>query len=157
MKILSIALVLHFIADFVLQPRAMGKLKSEKLLWLFGHLAIQTIIMGLGLYYFLGLKSTLLFTGLNTLVHGIIDWYIWKGYKKVTYLRLKNSATKTIEYRIQTGDKNLEVVKDQLILDEIKHQADHWQYWEDHWFYVTIGLDQLLHVLTLIVLTATLI
>ena len=30
------------------------------------------------------------------------------------------------------------------------------EYWKDHWFYVTIGLDQLLHALTIIILLGVL-
>ena len=34
----------------------------------------------------------------------------------------------------------------------LRDMAVNWKYWEDHWFYTTIGFDQLLHVLTIILL-----
>jgi hypothetical protein len=37
-----------------------------------------------------------------------------------------------------------------------KWKAASWKYWEDHWFFTTIGFDQLLHGLTLIYLAGAL-
>ena len=50
----------------------------------------------------------------------IIDASIWNIYKWSVYLRDK-TATK-----------------------------ENWKYWEDSWFYTTIGFDQLLHGITII-------
>lgn len=57
----------------------------------------------------------------NAAIHGVIDWNIWRLYK-------------------------LSVIKRFPGLKE----GDEYKYWEDHWFYSTIGLDQLLHILTII-------
>ena len=106
---------LHFVADFLLQSRKMGKEKSEKFPVLLQHLSIQFIVFSV---FTFNLKFALL----NTLVHGIIDWNIWKFYKYTVYFRDKTATKET------------------------------WKYWEDHIFYTIIGLDQYLHSLTLIVL-----
>jgi hypothetical protein len=111
--------VLHFIADFLLQSREMGKKKSVEFNWLAKHLAIQFAIFLVGLSIF-NVECTVEFAGLNAIIHGIIDWNIWKLYKVSVYLRDKTATPET------------------------------WKYWDDHWFYATIGLDQLLHAITLI-------
>jgi len=62
------------------------------------------------------------FSACNAFIHAIIDNFIWNVYTASVYFRNKN-ATK-----------------------------ENWKYWEDHLFYTTIGLDQLLHGLTIILL-----
>lgn len=106
---------LHFIADFILQSREMGKKKSQKFNWLVKHLCIQFLIF----YPFTSLQ----FSFVNALIHGIIDWYIWKAYK-------------------------YSVVK-RFPLEKYTFYVD-FKYWEDHLFYTTIGFDQMLHTATLI-------
>lgn len=62
------------------------------------------------------------FSAWNALTHAIIDATLWNVYKLSVYLR------------------NPYVIKES------------YDYWNDHWFYTTIGLDQMLHISTLIVL-----
>jgi hypothetical protein len=119
-NIVCYALFLHFIADFLLQSRDMGKKKSTDFKVLLQHLGILWYVVGFGLMPAIGIEKAILISGLNTLIHGIIDWNIWKGYKVTVALR-DDSAT-----------------------------PDTWKYWEDYWFYATIGLDQLLHAVTLV-------
>ena len=57
----------------------------------------------------------------NACIHGLIDWHIWRLYKFSVYLRDQEATTAT------------------------------WKYYEDHLFYTTIGLDQMLHVITILV------
>jgi hypothetical protein len=107
------ALALHFLADFVLQPREMGRRKSEDLKWLTGHLAIQFVCF---------LPFGPAFAGVNAVVHGLIDWHIWRIYKW--------SVGRRYGYVV----------------------AAEYPYWNDHYFYLTIGADQLLHAITLVAL-----
>lgn len=107
-------LILHFVADFILQPREMGKKKSSDIRWLAAHLAIQFIVFAP--------FTSLVFAAANACVHGIIDGTIWNIYKLSVRLRNKNAT------------------------------AENWRYWDDHLFYTTIGFDQLLHGLTLVIL-----
>jgi hypothetical protein len=108
---LVLALITHFIADFICQSRKMGKYKSSSIYWLSAH-----ILIIFSLFTPFGLK----FAIKNALIHMLIDGTIWNGYKLSVKLRDKNATAST------------------------------WKYWKDHWFYVTIGFDQLLHVLTIV-------
>ena len=126
-------LFLHFVADFLLQSREMGKKKSSELYWLFQHLGIQFFVIGIGSLFVLGAHS-IWFAIFNTLIHGIIDWNIWRLYKWSAGYRIRNKLRSA--YAAAAFDA--EVAK--------------WQYWEDHWFYATIGLDQFLHASTILLL-----
>lgn len=117
------ALILHFISDFLLQSREMGKNKSSNWFYLAQHLII---------IFFAFLPFGLKFSTVNAIVHGLIDKNIWNVYKFFVMKRLrKNKAHPLLEQ---------------------KGVSSSWKYWEDSWFYSTIGFDQLLHTLTLVVL-----
>ena len=121
---LILLFIAHFIADFILQSREMGQKKSQYFKWLIGHLFIQYFVM---LVFVLGItsgdwKTATLFSLSNTIIHGIIDWYIWKFYKLHAIRIIKRDRIKVKEFK----------------------------YWEDHIFYTTIGFDQLLHGVTII-------
>ena len=131
-------LVLHYIADFILQPREMGKNKSVRLEWLACHLLIQFLVF----FPFFGIK----FAAANCLVHGVIDWFIWRGYKAIVMWRIKRR-----EKLYGEGGHPLYVYPKWNGIDYPKPQPE-WKYWDDSAFYDTIGLDQLLHASTLILL-----
>lgn len=116
-------LINHFVSDFLLQSRAMGKNKSSSIKYLFIHIAIIFVTFIPLSVYLLGPQIGLTFAVLNALVHMIIDASIWNLYK--------------LSVRFRFGPN--------VIPSEYK-------YWEDHLFYSTIGLDQLLHVLTIVYL-----
>lgn len=118
--------LLHFLADFILQPREMGRKKSSHMGYLSAHIAIQILVFFLGLWYFVGWPFALIFAVLNGLLHGVVDAFIWKGYAWSVWLRRKDKSM---------TEKDLKLT---------------WKYWDDHWFYVTIGLDQFLHMSTII-------
>lgn len=150
---LILLMVLHFIADFLLQSRQMGQKKSEQFKWLVAHLSIQFAVFFVGILSYLCIYAKVYlmnflnnppgpgtpyeyilsfaifsfqFSILNTLIHGIIDWNIWKLYKVSVAFRNK--------------DKSVEELKKTF------------QYWNDHLFYTTIGFDQLLHTATIVAL-----
>ena len=121
---LILLFIAHFIADFLLQSREMGQKKSQYFKWLMGHLFIQYFVM---LAFVLGItggdwKTATFFSLLNTIIHGIIDWYIWKFYKLHAIRIIKRDRIKVRDFK----------------------------YWEDHMFYTTIGFDQLLHTATIV-------
>ena len=103
--------ILHFIADFLLQSRQIATKKSENFRYLSEHCLILlfTFVLGIG-----WISNGVLLSLTNMIVHGIIDWNIWRVYKK--------------------------------------GKSWDFEYWKDATFYTIIGLDQLLHGLTLIVL-----
>lgn len=137
--LLAYMFILHFIADFLLQSREMGKKKSSEPRWLFKHLAIQWAMFAVCLAPFIGPVLSIGIATLNALVHGIIDWNIWRGYKLFVFFRLADVVRK-------------EGAREDQVKDQVMIKAKDWQYWEDHWFYTTIGFDQLLHGLTLVAL-----
>lgn len=123
--------VCHFVADFLLQSRDIATRKSSEFRVLIKHLWVIMWVPAMAylLIIVLMISPTMIFLYkpvitmiiLNALVHGVIDWNIWKMYKTFVKSRFPDV---TADYK----------------------------YWEDHWFYATIGLDQLLHALTIIVL-----
>lgn len=116
--------VTHFFADFILQGRTMAQKKSSHLGWLTLHLLIQ-------FFAFWAVTRSWQFALVNALIHGAIDWNIWRLYKTSVYFR----ANRMDPRRVPTAD---------------------FKYWEDSMFYWFIGLDQMLHGITLIVLAYTL-
>lgn len=124
MLTLALLFLAHFIADFLLQPRWMGTQKSSKLHVLFLHCMIQLLTVFAFLQFGAGTKLAAQAALANTVVHGVIDWYIWNVYKFSVVVRNPDTHP-----------------------DELKKE---WKYWDDHWFYATIGFDQMLHSLTLI-------
>lgn len=129
---------LHFVADFLLQSREMGKQKSENFRYLFIHVGIQMIVMFAGLLYLLDPLKAYQIACINALVHGIIDWNIWRLYKYTVYRKMRSYVWYKFGYCADKDDHNA------------KEFFSHYQYWEDHWFYLTIGLDQFLHFSTIV-------
>lgn len=119
----------HFIGDFLFQSREMGKQKSKSLKVLFMHLFLVFTTIFFGLMNFcpfgVSLQKVFLFSFFNIIVHGIIDWNIWRLYKKRVHYRFPFAT------------------KEQLLA---------FKYYDDPWFYRTIGFDQLLHTVTIIIL-----
>lgn len=145
-------LILHFIADFILQSREMGSKKSSELKWLLKHLGIQAGIFALGSYLLIPdapCLGYLSFIALNTLIHGLIDWNIWRGYKLIVKHKLIQDFIKETNYNESIRKTKAFEVEVQKMLEA---RAGSFKYWEDHLFYTTIGFDQLLHGLTLVIL-----
>lgn len=140
---LILGLVGHFIADFLLQSREMGKKKSSDKKILAAHIAIQVAVVGVLMLLVTTPLKALAIALLNGAIHGVVDWNIWNLYKMHAYKRILKNATQAIPLWNEYSDK----VKADIITKSISE----WQYWEDHWFYTTIGFDQLLHTLTLVV------
>lgn len=113
-----LAIFCHFVADFILQSRKMATKKGQEFVWLLGHMGILFIcFLPIGLMFSIG----------NTLIHGLIDWNIWKLYKFSVKIRM-NRGTIPIT------------------------TPQEFSYWGDYYFYLTIGFDQLLHISTIVIL-----
>lgn len=135
MLILLWLFFLHFLADFVLQSRKMGRNKSSDPIWLLKHIGIIFAVFLIGTF-------NLKFATYNALIHAVIDAFIWKGYALTVWKR-RRSLLKPwyMEYDNPKNTHRKQEVK-QALKREFK-------YWEDHWFYLTIGLDQFLHAATI--------
>lgn len=124
-----ILLFLHFLADFILQSREMGKKKSTSWYWLTAHLSIQFFVFA----PYTGFNFALA----NALLHGVIDKNIWNLYKLIVHLRI------TKQLKSQGWDGSMAPG------NAYQLTAQGWKYWDDHAFYAMIGLDQMLHTTTL--------
>jgi hypothetical protein len=124
--------LLHFIADFILQPREMGRKKSTNCKYLLSHIGIIWIVFLIGTF-------DPIFATANALIHMAIDAVIWKGYALSVWKRRRYILPQRAERSMSKGSI-------------VKHLKTHFPYWEDHWFYVTIGLDQFLHAATIALL-----
>lgn len=72
---------LHFIADFILQPREMAKNKSTNFSLLLQHVLIQFAVLYIGIFFHHSALLAFKIALLNAIIHGIIDRYIWRLYK----------------------------------------------------------------------------
>jgi len=78
--LMAYCFLIHFIADFLLQSRDMAKNKSSNFTYLAVHAQILFVVFTIALFPFLGIEA-LWFSLLNSIIHGIIDWHIWRVYK----------------------------------------------------------------------------
>jgi len=118
---------LHFVGDFLLQSRSMGRNKGKSILWLFAHVFVYTTFLYWGWSSFIGFSEYSLYVmfGVYHLIfitHFLTDLITSKisGY---AYLKCTdNNLSKKLKYR-----------------------------WE-HMFWSIIGLDQLIHIISLILI-----
>lgn len=91
---LVLLIVVHIVFDFVLQTRDIAKNKSSNIKYLIPHL----VMLGFGLMIFTKLSGryspnqAMLFVSWNVILHGIIDWHIWRFYKWTVIKRTKGQA-----------------------------------------------------------------
>lgn len=137
--LLIIVLLHEYIADFMLQSREMAQKKSEDVKVLLEHvLYIGCYLAGIGAIVAQDIPSGIYFALFNMVIHAIIDWNIWKGYKYLVFKR----------YEKQGGWSPKS--KKEEILEVLKNYKKQRMYAEDPVFYNFIGLDRFLHVSTLI-------
>lgn len=152
-------MVSHFVSDFLLQSREMSTLKSNDSNMLGQHINIQNLVVLLVVaipfcnHYdskLVGFLMASIFSSANAVIHGVIDWNIWRFYKKQS----DRSILKNRKYVIIA--RRLAMMLGRPFDDEYKKQIEsatkNFKYWEDQLFYNIIGLDHLLHGLTFIVL-----
>ena len=146
-------LILHFVADFLFQSREMGQKKSSEFIWLAKHGLIHLGVFAFGVAiffissfwpilveinpYLASVKignivlTSCVFAITNMMLHMAVDACTWNAYKWTGARRNK--------------DKSKEELKKDF------------KYWEDSWFYHTIGIDQLLHIIMMIFVYRTLV
>lgn len=83
----------HGIFDWLLQDRETAKRKSSSFKFLLGHLFLiyNGLLLWGGLFGSLGFYNSLTFALFNTVLHGIIDWNLWKLYKLSVVRRFKDA------------------------------------------------------------------
>lgn len=119
MKQVAALLLAHFVADYLLQSHEMAQQKSQRIDVLLAHIGIHFMVISATSFLFFNSLQAVTFAFANSVLHGVVDWNIWRSYKRYVAR---------------------------------KPHANDFRWWEDHWFYVVIGLDQLLHTLGLVLL-----
>lgn len=127
---LCVLFLAHFIGDFLLQSREMGRKKSKEYKWLLGHCGI---IFGTS---FVGLFLLLLYPASHISVWGVII----VASMLSLFISSLHMVIDASTWNIYSWFRRKEDIKT-------------FKFWEDHWFFVTIGADQLLHILTILVAT----
>lgn len=135
-----ILILLHVIGDGFLQSREMAEKKSKELPWLIEHLTILSGVIVIPAILMLGIIPGCLFTVGNAILHGIIDWNIWGGYRWWVVRR----------YPMYHPDQQTQQFNCGITVPEF-------QYWKDSWFYKFIVTDQALHYATMYILYCLLI
>lgn len=126
----------HLIADFVFQSHEMAQNKSKKLSVLAQHCGIHLIC-----FMWVGWK----FAILNALLHAVIDWNIWRGYKMYISRKYeKENEEIDRENEVLLKAHHMLKIGSPPTLRERRRPEDY-EFWADHWFYTTIGFDQFLH------------
>ena len=137
---LIVLLSAHFIADIVLQSRTMGKEKSKDSMWMFGHfLIIFLAFFAAGLFVFrnhvLPPEPAVLLALIIACSHCMQDWFVWVLYRCHVKVQVLNKLTREGRY----GDYAKSAIKQ-------------WKCLEDYWFFFTIGIDQYLHYILIVVI-----
>jgi hypothetical protein len=114
----------------------MGKKKSEDINFLLKHGGILFMGYMWAAYAICdNIADMFAMSAVIVLIHCIQDWYIWRGYK---WLAKRQIARENFD-----GDMNNTWMDEELKI---------FKYWEDHKFYATIGLDQTLHFITIVLI-----
>lgn len=152
---LIILLVFEYIGDFLWQDREMAQEKSKDPLALASHLCRigATLLLSILVLMMLGVAITpfagYAFVCSYLLLHGIQDWFIWRGYAKIAQKRFLKEY-KDDPFKELVGGEN------HTLKSYLEGRARLFMstraYAEDKVFYDFIGLDRLLHVATLIIL-----
>lgn len=135
----------HFLCDWVLQPRGIAEKKSSHVGVLLLHLAINSIGFALATWA-IGTFSPIALL-LNALAHGVIDWNIWRLYKNTVFQRISRKVYRTEALLIQRKVIPILYFSPKEEIEQAKLEwKDKNLYAKDYWFYLTIALDQFLHL-----------
>ena len=120
---LVLGFLFEYIGDFYFQTREIALRKSNEIKILLLHSFLLGFILFGGFFFFTKLTFSIILqiTISYSLLHGIQDWFLWRGYKE-------RRAPRFLEYQ---------------------QQGKEYPYWEDKMFYDFIGLDRTLHIITL--------
>ncbi len=124
-------LLSHFLGDWIFQSREIAENKSKKLYVLFVHLLYVHLTLFPICFYILNynISNTLFLLSINLVLHGLIDWNIWKLYPRI----IKTSFQKKYTEEDVVNLKLEEFMKYNL-------------YAKNYMFYTFIAIDQFLHL-----------
>lgn len=124
---ISILFFLHFVGDFLLQSRKMGKNKGKNIYWLMFHVFIYTTFVYWGWACFLGFNEYS-FYGMFGAYHLISITHFLTDF--ITSKISSYMYTQAIDINLSQKNRNI------------------WEYG----FWSIIGLDQLIHIISLILI-----
>ena len=163
---ISYIFLLHFIADWALQPKEMSRQKSNKLKVLTQHVSIHFVVFLVGCTLIMPLTKAFIFSLANALLHGVVDWYLWRTYKLLVFFR-RDKLIPEEKYKEWGFVPKVLTLKDYKRMlksqdfnsnsEEMKYLKTEFKFWDDYWFSFMLGLDQLLHAASLVVILALLI
>jgi hypothetical protein len=120
----------HFLGDWIFQSREIAENKSKNFCVLLKHLLyVHLTLFPICFYIFnFDIVNTLFVLFFNAILHGIIDWNIWKKYPIIIKtLLLKKFSKEETDIKMQNFiEYNL--------------------YAKDYTFYTFIAVDQFLHL-----------
>lgn len=132
MSLLIILLITHYIADFLLQSRRVGENKSRNCFVMLEHIFIILFCFCIPGVLLVGIEPGIKLALFNATIHFAIDKGLSILYGLSVLMRTPGSS------------------------DAINETLNSWRYEKkyikDKVFWDTIGLDQLLHILTIIIL-----
>jgi hypothetical protein len=169
--VMAAMMAAHLLSDSFLQSREEARGKSESKTLLYKHvrknfyvttaalLLVQIIAEGLPL----GLLSVLSYTlssfvwsFYNSIVHAVIDWNIWRAYKRYATKKIMTRATE-----IENKPSPLLDIARQDPVGWRKACEDtareEFQLINDPWFFHTIMIDQFLHYATIAAIVFTMV
>lgn len=125
-------LITHFIGDFVFQTRWMARNKSSSIYALFLHVFTYSVTLAIPfIWMFDNMDMWFFFIFINFFLHGVTDFCTSRLTRKY-YLEMKASEEK-LKYPLEYHSY---AVQDMMISEKN--------------FYMTLGFDQLIHMLTLV-------
>lgn len=71
-------IITHFVSDWILQPRSVGKRKAGSLKWMLKHLVVILVCTNV---CFMIIGTPIWRAFLYTIVHGVQDAVIWNAYR----------------------------------------------------------------------------
>jgi len=71
----------HFVGDWWFQSRWMATNKSSNKSVLLQHILIVTAFISIPVLFYVPFTQAVLLLIVNGILHGLIDWNIWRGYK----------------------------------------------------------------------------
>jgi len=101
-KIFLTIFLMHMFAGFFLQSKRISKLKAEKIIYLFGHVGLYTLVFIVLSPILLGLsyEEGLVYSLINGVLHFIVDFFTGKVKKRISDLDTKRTLIVLIDYTL---------------------------------------------------------
>lgn len=101
-KIFLTIFLLHMFAGFFLQSKRISKLKAEKIIYLFGHVGLYTLVFIVLSPILLGLsyEEGLVYSLINGVLHFIVDFITGKVKKKLSDFDTKRTLVVLLDYTL---------------------------------------------------------